>query len=188
MQSEPSRLAAYSLSFYCDKEEDERALKAPEIVAIFENNCFKICNSQNTADVWAVFFKAGNLNHSCIPNSHASWDRTTGTLELCALSKISKDEELTITYENCFFDLYVARQAKLKDKYGFDCDCEACDMTTTLWLETETKRKRIADIEELFEKQKTVKNLPREQHESLYLEMLNLMAGEARGTFLSAKA
>jgi hypothetical protein len=191
-QSKPTRLEAYEASLRQHygsrlpvKYNVDAAVRA---VAIFENNCFKIRIPESTADAWAVFFNAGRLNHSCVPNCSVSWDRSTGMLNVYALRYILGDTELTIAYDECFSDPWQARREGLKLKYGFDCICEACNMASPLMIETEAKRLRMAEIQQLLAKPDPENKLKQEQKDNLNIEMFKLMAEQGRGTFFSANA
>jgi hypothetical protein len=69
-------------------------------LALFDNNYFPIRNAAGTKNAWAVFEHASRLNHSCIPNCYASWNRTIGRLCVQAIRDIKEGEELYIAYRS----------------------------------------------------------------------------------------
>ncbi|KAK1923793.1 hypothetical protein DB88DRAFT_528961 [Papiliotrema laurentii] len=67
------------------------------------------------------------VNHSCRPNSGWAWDRATSQMVLYAYNTIAANEEITASYHNAYNILPRAqRRAKLLEKFGFDCMCQAC--------------------------------------------------------------
>jgi hypothetical protein len=83
------------------------------------------------------------VNHSCRPNSGWAWDRATSQMGeiispaspcmllngvvLYAYNTIAANEEITASYHNAYNILPRAqRRAKLLEKFGFDCMCQAC--------------------------------------------------------------
>ncbi|KAE8628847.1 hypothetical protein XENTR_v10000251 [Xenopus tropicalis] len=66
-------------------------------------------------------------NHDCWPNCTVIFNN--GKIELRALGKINKGEELTVSYVD-FLNLTEDRKAQLKKQYYFDCTCEHCTKKT----------------------------------------------------------
>ncbi|KAI0309460.1 hypothetical protein OF83DRAFT_1089052 [Amylostereum chailletii] len=68
--------------------------------------------------------QASRINHSCSPNVAMNLDRTTFGMELRAMQKIRKGEEMTTTYGS-LVEPRANRRKKLLP-YGFTCSCVAC--------------------------------------------------------------
>eukprot|EP00931_Biecheleriopsis_adriatica_P083767 TRINITY_DN57455_c0_g1_i1.p1 TRINITY_DN57455_c0_g1~~TRINITY_DN57455_c0_g1_i1.p1 ORF type:complete len:290 (-),score=30.59 TRINITY_DN57455_c0_g1_i1:44-913(-) len=86
----------------------------------------------------AMFSTTRLINHSCAPNVEFqfSWDDASkhATLRLSARSAIAQDEELNISYlstdpqEECGLSgTRAARRGRLRQIWGFDCNCVRCD-------------------------------------------------------------
>eukprot|EP00798_Chlamydomonas_sp_ICE-L_P028972 gene28973-32159_t len=72
----------------------------------------------------AIYPSAARFNHSCQPSCGLSFD-AWGCLRVTALQRVRRGVELTI----CYVDpkaSRAARRARLKEQYGFDCDCVKC--------------------------------------------------------------
>lgn len=72
---------------------------------------------------------AATMNHSCDPNAVVSFDGPT--LNVRSLKKISKDEEIIISYVD-ITDNPWQRQEELRERYFFTCDCAECSAGTIL--------------------------------------------------------
>lgn len=88
--------------------------------AIFKVNTFEV---RGALDV--VYRDISRMNHSCMPNCAHSWDDVRCVGQIRALRKIDLGEELLLTYTDLCRPR-AARQAFLKEIYGFDCDCFSC--------------------------------------------------------------
>ncbi|POS72242.1 Mcg1p [Diaporthe helianthi] len=76
----------------------------------------------------SLFLQASRFNHSCVPNcdyGHMS-DETRTTMTIRASQDIKAGEELCLTYVT-YYDDRAQRMADLKQNWGFDCNCPACD-------------------------------------------------------------
>lgn len=63
------------------------------------------------------------MNHSCVPNTEWRSVKGTNKIELVALTKISKGQEIRISY----VDQSLPNRAQiLRDRYGFECKCPLC--------------------------------------------------------------
>ncbi|KAM4053433.1 histone-lysine N-methyltransferase SMYD1 isoform 2-T2 [Anomaloglossus baeobatrachus] len=67
------------------------------------------------------------VNHNCWPNCTVIFNN--GKIELRALGKINKGEELSVSYVD-FLNLSEERRKQLKKQYYFDCTCEHCTKGT----------------------------------------------------------
>ncbi|KAI0785808.1 hypothetical protein C8Q75DRAFT_310725 [Abortiporus biennis] len=64
-------------------------------------------------------------NHSCCPNASHSFHKPSLSMELRALRKIAKGEEITVLYLNADWQTTAERQKSLSP-YGFKCTCPLC--------------------------------------------------------------
>lgn len=72
-----------------------------------------------------VFANISRINHSCRPNVHHFWSADKKMELVHALKEISPGEEIFTSY----IDLYATRderRARLKESFGFECQCELC--------------------------------------------------------------
>ncbi|KAI0312421.1 hypothetical protein OF83DRAFT_660217 [Amylostereum chailletii] len=65
-----------------------------------------------------------HINHSCSPNVTWNWDRASFGMELRAVRKIRKDEEMFVHY--CVLDAPSAKRQDVLAPYGFRCSCASC--------------------------------------------------------------
>jgi len=72
----------------------------------------------------AVFDQLSRINHSCAPNARVNFCIHSFSLQVYALGRIEKEEEIFISYCNSSLP-HATRQAKLSP-HGFHCICPAC--------------------------------------------------------------
>ncbi|PVF91479.1 hypothetical protein CPB86DRAFT_328954 [Serendipita vermifera] len=73
-----------------------------------------------------LFYKACYLKRSCQPNVHGHW--SDGKLHIRAMKNILAGKELLLcTSMKGILDPRSQRHQKLRDQYGFECDCEPPD-------------------------------------------------------------
>ncbi|KAL2042800.1 hypothetical protein N7G274_004559 [Stereocaulon virgatum] len=111
------------------------------ILQIFETNSF-------SADAGsAIVYEASRMNHSCTPNVYHNWNAALGErgeLTVHAIRDILPGEEILTSYINiCAYQF--ARQEQL-NRYGFQCDCAACDMQTQFGRDSEERRRRLCVV------------------------------------------
>eukprot|EP00924_Labyrinthula_sp_SR-Ha-C_P002606 maker-scaffold_13-snap-gene-1.46-mRNA-1 protein AED:0.21 eAED:0.30 QI:42/0.5/0.33/1/0/0/3/0/300 len=75
------------------------------------------------AGLYSLFCR---VNHSCIPNVHHFYNKTTQRQELYALRDIQPGEELVTNYFHVCGKTFKQRQALQKTKWNFFCCCERC--------------------------------------------------------------
>jgi hypothetical protein len=63
------------------------------------------------------------INHSCLPNTHNSWNSTEEHEAIHAIQPIQKGEEITIQHDHG--GPSKVRQAFLKEAFGFACTCNS---------------------------------------------------------------
>ena len=108
------------------------------LLQIFETNSFSADEGS------AIVFDASRMNHSCTPNVYHNWNAGSGMLTVHAIRDVETGEEIVTSYINiCVYQS--ARQDQL-DRYGFNCDCKACDMGTKFGRASEARRQRLCVV------------------------------------------
>ena len=81
-------------------------------------------------DGQAVFEQICRLNHSCRPNTLLSWDAELGFKTCHAATDIKRGQEITVAYwdDECVGKVRSERQRLTLQRYGFSCDCAACQL------------------------------------------------------------
>lgn len=76
-----------------------------------------------SGNVQGVFPRCSRFNHACPPfrNCTYAYNKEKNKLEVVALTRIEKGDELTISYG--------PDPTKLYEYYGFRCDCPSCCAT-----------------------------------------------------------
>lgn len=104
------------------------------------------------------------VNHSCVPNAVTHWNRETERLNLHAVRDIDVGEEITLGYI-MLVKSGVERRRELKERWGFDCRCEAC------MLAPEAQAEAKAEAEEQEKKKAEEKDGEEEKTEEKDVEM-----------------
>lgn len=86
------------------------------------------------------------INHSCIPNSHNSWDSNAEHETIYAIRPIKAGEEITIPYDRG--STSTVRRTFLKEAFGFDCNCRGCSRPLAELKASDARRKLIQDLDE----------------------------------------
>jgi hypothetical protein len=87
---------------------------------------------------------ASYVNHSCLPNTVRTFIGDVHFLRACR--DIAVGEELTHQYVSPEIDIS-ARQEKLQNTWGFECDCRLCEIDGA--ISEEQRKQRLAKFEEL---------------------------------------
>ena len=94
-------------------------------LGIFQTNAMRT-SACGTSSVFAL---VSRINHSCSPNVLHCWNERHGELTLHAACDIELGTELSISYiplATAAGLSHQARQARLRDSFGFCCECERC--------------------------------------------------------------
>lgn len=132
------RLAANEKSKYTSLHCPERS-DCTVVVSIYEANCFEMGAGT------CICLDASRINHSCVPNSHFSWNTNIERVTLHAVKDIPKGEEITISYCSAIQTLE-ERKRELKP-YVFTCDCPACQPDTNFGLKSQIRRRQMRDLD-----------------------------------------
>jgi hypothetical protein len=95
--------------------------------------------------VGAVYPTICRINHSCVPNSHHSWDANARHETIYAIRPIEAGEEITISYRNT--GPSTERRAELKRDFNFDCDCRGCTLSPTDLQKSDARRRKIGELD-----------------------------------------
>jgi hypothetical protein len=87
-----------------------------------------------------VFENVARINHSCLPNAQGNFHAPLGRFNIHALRDIERGEEVTLNYLPEHGALAASRGNRLKEGYGFACDCPACDLTSVRGKGGEARR------------------------------------------------
>ncbi|POS79201.1 hypothetical protein DHEL01_v202391 [Diaporthe helianthi] len=112
--------------------------------AIFRTNSLP-CGSGSP--VGGVYPTICFINHSCLPNSHNNWNTCNQDEHetIHAIRPISAGEEITIPYNDG--GLFAARQAFLKQSFGFDCQCTICVLPPAQRRDSDARRVLIQNLD-----------------------------------------
>lgn len=88
---------------------------------IVKTNALPCGSSSNVGGIYPTICF---LNHSCLPNAHNNWNADTKRETIHAIRDINAGEEITIPYNQDGSS--TSRRAHLKEKFGFDCNCNLC--------------------------------------------------------------
>ena len=116
-------------------------LKYPTLLEIFRNNNFDIGTGRQ-----ALFGEICRLNHACVPNCQGNFNKALDSFTLHSLKPIEANEELTISYLSEHGALKESRQGRLRQQYGFLCDCPACDSASPRGKAGEEKRVHLQEL------------------------------------------
>jgi hypothetical protein len=157
------------------------------LAMIFRNCCFKMPIGNVT--FFGIFPEAARLNHSCIPNCHASWNQAQGQLCVHAIRNIAKDQELLITYDadEVLFRGRTDRMQMLRERYGFECDCPACDLSTDFGKQADSVRNTIANLDGQISSYSPTNNANSVGLDSLYVHLLTLLQSQGLETEQKAR-
>lgn len=89
-----------------------------------------------------IFLELSRFNHSCVPNCEESWNGDAQEMQVYATTTIEVGEEMC-TYFVDPREPRQHRQQKLRDIYGFNCNCPACSNED---LMSERRRVRLLKI------------------------------------------
>lgn len=103
------------------------------------------------------------INHSCVPNAHNSWNSTEEHETIYAIRPIKSGAEITISYDHG--GPSSARQAFLKESFGFTCTCSGCTLPPSSLQASDSRRMQIQSLDEAIGDPFRMMNAP---HESLW--------------------
>nr|GAT51523.1 predicted protein [Mycena chlorophos] len=95
-------------------------------------------------DYTAVCDLISRLNHSCSPNTQATYSRVQFAFNIYAVRNIAQGEELTFQYFNTLVP--AKERAELCKPYGFKCDCPFCAGDAEHVAESNARRATIREF------------------------------------------
>ncbi|KAI3838621.1 hypothetical protein MKX03_030387 [Papaver bracteatum] len=105
-------------------------------------------NSERTVRAYGIYPKASFFNHDCLPNAcrfdyvdgrnssgSAVPDNITNNTDIIirVIHDVPEGREICLSYFPVTWN-YLERQTRLKDDYGFECDCDRCKVEVN-WKE-----------------------------------------------------
>lgn len=111
-----------------------------KIMAICETNAFEAGEGS------VICSEASRIDHSCLPNVHHCWNDTIGQETVHAVKDIAPGEEILTTYVGVSGDS--GERKKQLNRYGFTCDCPACDDSTTFGRASEKRCTRLFHLDQ----------------------------------------
>ena len=91
----------------------------------------------------SVYSDACRLNHSCLPNVHHSFRKPSRAQHLRTIAKIRRGDELLLCYIDADEMKRSQRQAMLRRKFGFACDCKICSLDGSERERSDARRDRM---------------------------------------------
>lgn len=122
-------IRAVALTLDPDTSHEEKE-KVEKLVARFLTDCREFMIEDERVWVWGIH--AGATNHSCQPNAHLDMPRFDESptknlvLPISAIGDIKAGEEITIGYHSGWMPDRDSFRKFLKEKFGFECRCDAC--------------------------------------------------------------
>jgi len=136
--------------------------------SIYHSNCYNLDGSRSTFGGSCIGLTASRINHSCIPNVQFTFLETIpeqllntvqdndvdaegdveelssvdGIMVFRALRAISKGKEIVSNYETVYA-IRSQRQLQLQLHYGFQCDCDACTVSSEFWAADDGRRQQM---------------------------------------------
>lgn len=98
-----------------------------------------------TACQGAICATLSLVNHSCVPNAHATWHREKEQATVHAIRPIRAGEEITISYTKMM--PYDQRHEHLTFRFRFTCDCPVCSLPQPARAESDRRRARITQLD-----------------------------------------
>ena len=102
---------------------------------IYVTNSFSVSHGKESV----LAFLISRVNHSCLPNAEQLYFAEEDVSTLWAIKDIPVGEEITISYVDEYRG-YEERKKWLEHKWGFVCDCRACDITTNFGKASDCRR------------------------------------------------
>ncbi|KAK4984776.1 hypothetical protein LTR50_006398 [Elasticomyces elasticus] len=132
----------------CDEHGIRDRDEAAHVMDIYNTNAFETDRKGNAAS--AVFQKTARINHSCIPNAEATYNKRLGRQVVHVTRDVEAGDEITVSYTRPI-ERTAVRQRHLEDHYGFSCDCPACDDDEEFAAESAERREHMVNLNEMLE-------------------------------------
>jgi SET domain len=101
-----------------------------------------------SASEGGLFPEASRINHACVPNCQHTWNDNIGEETIHAVRRISKGEEITISYANT--GTFESRRRHLKKSFAFDCSCKLCSLPEAARAVSDNRQCEITRLDELI--------------------------------------
>ncbi|CZT01728.1 uncharacterized protein RAG0_09207 [Rhynchosporium agropyri] len=126
-------------------------------ISIFRSNSFNIGRNPTPIPVseeqdipnpsisHALFPQTARINHSCLPNAQGNYNPATQKFNVHATRDIERGEEVKLNYLMEEGGLRRSRMERLREGYGFDCKCPACDFGQVRGRRGEERRLKMVE-------------------------------------------
>ena len=94
----------------------------------------------------ACYAAACRFNHSCTPNAHIAWNGGLRKQTIHVLRDIATGEELSVSYLAELATPSADRRRKLRECFGFECECAACARVDDARWASDERRARIGQL------------------------------------------
>ena len=145
--------------------------------AIFKTNALPCGSGSSTGGVYPT---ACLINHSCLPNSHNSWNSEAKHEAIYAIRPIKCGDEITIPYDRG--GPVSVRRAFLKQAFGFDCECRGCSLAPPQQRASDERRLSIQRLDDAIGDPFRMVGRPRESLRDCG-SLLQILTEEHEGCF-----
>lgn len=109
---------------------------------IFETNVLPCGGNDAHGHIAAqggLFLTGARFNSSCVPNVNNRWDARAQLLVFRAVRDIEAGEEMCLGYGK-LLATRDERRVEMREKFGFECQCEACSLDGAALEESDARR------------------------------------------------
>ena len=146
-------------AFFQLSQNEARFGRAPTAEGIYQTNALP-CHHHATSH-GGIFPMASRFNHSCDESAVFKWNGNLNKLTVHASRSIAKGEEICFNYgspNGCV--LHEERRRRLKDAFGFECDCSKCELRGEALRQSEERLAVIGDTSTLLSELCEIGSLP----------------------------
>ncbi|MCO5555897.1 hypothetical protein L7F22_009441 [Adiantum nelumboides] len=116
------------------------------VATMMNTNCFggevRLADSEPATQVNGLWLLPSFINHSCTPNASRLF--VGKAMLILAATDIQANEEITISYTDCFLPVYMRDEQLETLGCGFFCECQRCILERSL-------QDRLFDVSEPFQ-------------------------------------
>ncbi|RDL31902.1 uncharacterized protein BP5553_09304 [Venustampulla echinocandica] len=94
-----------------------------------------------------LFLEASRINHSCRHNAQSTWNVNLNQLTIHVFEDVEEGKEITISYLDGSKG-YKTRQVVLKNKFGFNCECQLCSLPLDQRIQSDQRLDEITRLDD----------------------------------------
>ena len=152
-----------NLSLAQENDPSFQALSCP--APITAEDRFNANNFETGNNRCSIFLTASGFNHSCRPNVYFAWNWRSRRLTVNAIVDIPTDTEIFVNYHaGDYLKNVKNRRRELRQTYGFECDCEACQADTAFGTASRERRKKMRYLDQNIDQNQSP-NLPQQNRD-----------------------